>query len=575
MNNQQFTILIISDQTNELSYLANLLVEEGYLIETFTSIELARDAVENLQINLILIDLRLPNPEVYQLAKSFRNQSQTREVPIIFSVDLDNNFDRSAIFAIENCDYLIKPWLKEEIIARLGNQLSSKKVPKNLLLTRQIFDCSQQFIFALTSAGKILEVNQKALNFGGVAREDIINCPLWETSWWADSAANQEQLTQAIATAATGKLVRYDAEIQGEGDEIANIDLTIQPILDESGETEFLLCEGWEITARKLAAELANQGKSQFLVNMSHELRTPLNAIIGFCQLLISDQSLTSKQQEYIEIIEHNSDYLSCLINDILEISAIEAGRVTLNQTGFDFYEFLDALEEVPQIKAVSKGLELNFELDADLPQRICTDKAKLRQVLTSLLDYAIKHTQEGQICLNVSSRVDNEQTLIQFEVSNASSGISPAELEQLFVPFEQRAREEKEESKAQKNLALLITQKLARLLGTQINVTKEIRRKSIFSFEISAQEKEISSVMQTPSLTPLPPTLTVEDLRVMSREWIEQLYQAALAVDDKQILSLVEQIPAREANLAELITNAVNSFRLDILVEVIEDYKK
>ena len=307
---------------------------------------------------------------------------------------------------------------------------------------------------------------------------------------------------------------------------------------------------------------------------MGHELRTPLNAIIGFSQLLISDESLTSEQQEYVATIGRNGDYLSSLINNLLEISAIETGKVTLNQTSFDFYEFLDALGEIPQAKAISQGLELNFQLDTNLPQRIYTDKVKLGQVLTSLLDYAIKYTQEGQICLNVSSIVNNEQTLIRFEVSNINASTSPKELEQLFLPFEQKVTEE-EESEAQKNLALLTAQQLAYLLGAQINVTREIKRKSIFSFEIAAQEKEASTIIPPPNLTPSPNPLTVKDISIMSKEWIGQLYQAALAVDDKQILSLVEQIPATETNLAELITNAVNSFRLDLLVEVIENYRK
>ncbi len=561
MNNHKFTVLIISNQANELTYLTDLLVKEEYSVETFTSIELAREAVDNIQIDLILIDLEPPKIKANEVSKIFRNKANTRDIPIIFSVKLENDFDREEIFAIDNCDYLIKPWHQGEIIARLANQLQ-RKSSENWQIIRQLFDCSQQFVFVLTVAGNIIEVNQTALNFAGINPEDVINLPLWETSWWATSAANQEQLREAIATAARGELVRYDTEIQGQ-DTTANIDFTVQLLSHEGGESQILICEGWEITSRKLAIELENQGKSHFLVNMNHELRTPLNAIIGFSQLLLGE-SLTSQQQEYVAIIDRNGEYLLSLVNDILEISAIEGGKVTLHKTSFDFYEFLDALEEIPQIKAVSKGLELNFELAANLPQQIYTDKAKLRQVLTSLLDYAIRYTQEGQIYLNVSSRANNEQQLIRFEISSTSSVINPEEVER--QPFEG-------ESEAQTNLALLITQKIAHLLEAQISINREIAQGNIFSLEISVQE--MPTVTATPTATPLPNSLRVEDLSVMSREWIEELYQAALAVDDRQILLLVEQIPETEANLAELITNAVNSFRLDILVEVIEDYRK
>ncbi len=229
----------------------------------------------------------------------------------------------------------------------------------------------------------------------------------------------------------------------------------------------------------KIAAEAANRAKSEFLANMSHELRTPLNAILGFTQLLSREPALTPQQQEYLGIINRSGEHLLELINDVLEMSKIEAGRARLNCSSFDLYNLLDTLEEMLQQKAASKGLRLRFERQADLPQYVQTDESKLRQVLINLLGNAIKFTQVG----SVSLRVRGTPQTLHFEVEDTGPGIAPSELTTVFDAFVQTATGR--QSQEGTGLGLPISRKFVRLMGGDITLQTTLGQGTVFRFDV------------------------------------------------------------------------------------------
>ena len=481
--------------------------------------------------------------------------------------------------------------------------------------------------------------------------------------------------------------------------------------------------QSMELLKSKQNAEVANRAKSQFLASMSHELRTPLNAILGFSQVMARNSSITQEQKEYIEIINRSGEHLLELINDVLSMSKIEAGQITINESRFNLYNLLNSLREMLQLKANSKGLHLIFENIGDLPQYIQTDEAKLRQVLINLLGNAIKFTQHGTVTLRVSSPAETnaagqKEAQLLFEIADTGPGISPSEISTLFQPFVQTETGRK--SMQGTGLGLPISQQFVRIMGGDIAVESQLGQGTTFTFNIQvdlvteSDEPEKSAVKQVIALeagqqtyrilivedvaenrqllvkllvplgfevreatngeegvalqstwkphlilmdmlmpvmdgyeatrqikqTPegretiiialtasafdeqrpiilsagcndlickpfreevlfekiahhlnlryiyeeensstsacaptLLKSLTTEDLSVMPTDWVVDLYRAALCVDDNRILGLIEQIPETEANLANALTDLVDNFRIDIIIDLTQLY--
>ncbi len=266
-----------------------------------------------------------------------------------------------------------------------------------------------------------------------------------------------------------------------------------------------------QLEAKAQEAETANLAKSEFLANMSHELRTPLNAILGFAQLMKRDKMLSQEQQESLATINRSGEHLLSLINDVLDMSKIEAGRTVLHSEAFNLHLLLQTLQEMFQLRATSKGLFLKFDLDPNLPSCIITDEGKLRQVLINLLGNAIKFTEIGGVTLTVKSEllsVKSKNSLsispsphppissLYFEVKDTGKGIASCEIDKIFDPFVQTASGV--QARGGTGLGLAISQQFVQLMGGDIHVNSIFGQGSTFSFDVQVLKPEIAEEVCT-----------------------------------------------------------------------------
>ncbi len=276
-----------------------------------------------------------------------------------------------------------------------------------------------------------------------------------------------------------------------------------------------------EIQDRKTAQE-ASSAKSQFLAKMSHELRTPLNAILGFSQLMERDDRLSQEQREYLGIISRSGEHLLNLINDVLEMSKIEAGRVTIKETNFDLSTMLKSIEEMFALRAQSKGLLLEIQSAPEVPQCIKSDEGKLRQVLINILGNAIKFTESGRVKLGVEVRImgdDPREEQLHFTIQDSGPGITDEEIHTIFEPFVQA--EQGRKSNQGTGLGLPISREFVHLMGGEISVSSALEKGAIFRFHIPLYRGKATSTPVAPvsrraiGLAPGQPTyriLVVED---------------------------------------------------------------
>lgn len=353
-------------------------------------------------------------------------------------------------------------------------------------------------------SGQILDVNDSFLTLSGYIREEVIGKTGIELNLWA---CPQDLETAICYIEAQGTVRNMEIQYRIKSGTLRTVLFSAEVI--ELNREPCVLCVLSDITElkqveavlqeAKTAAESANKAKSTFLANMSHELRTPLNAILGFTQVMQRNSAYAAATPE-LTIISRSGEHLLALINDILDMSKIEAGQTTLDLATFDLAALLTTLEAMLRLRAKSKELLLTFQNHTPTPYYLIGDEQKLRQVLINLLGNAIKFTDRGSVTLEVihqeSPTPPKDHLLLQFTISDTGPGIAEEDVARLFDPFVQTTAGRR--SHQGTGLGLAISQTFVQLMGGTIQVHSVLGQGSQFQFCIPMQWATSADIQAT-----------------------------------------------------------------------------
>ncbi|MFK5969099.1 MAG: ATP-binding protein [Candidatus Marithrix sp.] len=354
---------------------------------------------------------------------------------------------------------------------------------------------------------------------------------------------------------------------------IIYIFLSVTACYQENGEIDHIVATLQDITERKQMeeslrqakqqAENANKAKTTFLSNMNHELRTPLNGILGYANILRQDGGLTTLQQNGLDIIHSSGEHLLALINDILDISKIEANKMELYPTKFDLCDFLEDIISIIRMRAQQKYIWLALKADEDLPSTIKMDETRLRQILINLIGNAIKFTDNGG---TVIIRVTRRLSKLTFEIEDTGIGLTTEQAIKVFQPFEQ-VGDIKQKAEGT-GLGLSISQQLVNLMGGEISIVSEYGKGSTFGFEVPFIEiKPLPNKIETSAIT------IDSDIIPPSQDKLVELHELAILGLIQRLENQANQLD--EKKFANIIIELTKKFDDEQLLIFIEKFMK
>ncbi|MDM8552300.1 response regulator [Desulfobacterales bacterium HSG2] len=506
------TILIVDDNPENLGVLFEYLSKAGFNVLVAQSGEDALELVRENMPGIILLDILMPGIDGFETCRRLKANRETKDIPVLFVSSLSDTVDKVRGFDVGGVDYVTKPFKQEEVLARITTHLSLYNLrkaleEKNVRLQQEILERNRAET-ALRKSEKKYRTLVEAADDAILLLDTEFRHLFENTAYYAglgykkgdvlpddfsrihpdDLPAVRENITELFET---GKAESEYRIRHRKGHWVHRFAKSVL-IYDDDKKPEAILSIIRDISNRKQmeeelrhakeAAEAANRAKSEFLANMSHDIRTPMNAILGFTEIL-EGEIRDEQQKRHLSSIKSGGKSLLGLINDILDLSKIEAGKLKPEYSAVNLHTLLKDMEQIFSHKIFEKGLEFRIETEPDLPKMIITDETRLRQIFMNLMGNAVKFTDSGHVKLSVNHCCFDEKQSradILFSVEDTGIGIPQDQQESVFSAFEQQ----KGQSHAKfggTGLGLAITKHLTEMMGGEIRVASQVGKGSAF----------------------------------------------------------------------------------------------
>ena len=495
-------VLIVDDQKENLHVLSVLLKKYGFIVHQLNSGHRVLTTAQNVNPDIILLDIMMPGIDGYQVCQKLKADPHTKDIPVIFISGLNRTVDIIKAFSVGGIDYITRPFQKEEVYARVKTHITLRKSlqrieeQNNKLQEEEktlheevknfeaVFNATTDILIIFDFQGNIVNANPQTVKTYGYTKEELLKIHARQLI----HPDNRHLFDEFVKKIKHNNFVSFESkDVKKDG---TSFIVEVQgSVFEYKGKPHYLgvlrditkrKAAEQELIEAKKASETANKAKSNFLAVMSHEIRTPMNAIIGMTDLTLNSP-LNPDQKNNLNVIKESANLLLDIINDILDLSKIEAGKLKLEQIDFDLHMILDNLVRVftPQVK--SKGLSIHVERHAHLPQYIKGDQIRLKQIFFNLINNAIKFTETGGITIKAHQ---DASLFFVFSVIDTGIGIPEEKHDLIFNSFNQ-AELSTTRQHGGTGLGLTICKKLVEMMGGEITVNSTPGKGSTFIFKI------------------------------------------------------------------------------------------
>ncbi|RZA26516.1 MAG: response regulator [Proteobacteria bacterium] len=484
------TVLIVDDNADMREYIAGFL-GRSYEILLADNGDSAFEIVTKQKVDLVLSDVMMPGKNGFELLQAIRGEPTLSSLPVILlSARAGEEAKIDGLREGAN-DYLVKPFSSRELIARVNSvlQISQMKLETDRLRSNR--DDRLLGAFAQAAVGmalldlnsNILDANSTFADITGYSTEELRKLNVSRLNLPENLLATSEQFKNLLEGRINGFII--EKQLIRKDKSLCWVQNSISAGRNVSGEIDSIIVVSEDIRGRKeseatarqalIEAERANESKSLFLANMSHEIRTPLGIIKGYIELLHQTNLLPSEENEWLQIVARNAHQLGIIIDDILDLSRIEADKLELHPTWFDLNELLQDVRTTFAHRIEEKGLALSFEDGQAKGRSILTDKNRLRQILVNVIGNSIKFTTKGSIKVRYTvTDIANDRQRHEFRIEDTGIGMSASDREKIFQAFSQ-ADSAINRRFGGTGLGLALSRNFARMLGGDLTIEHSV----------------------------------------------------------------------------------------------------